>query len=114
MTDGLRARGAYAGFAAAPLTRAELAAMPFRPISEALCLAAAAELSAATASPQSPAATGAQVSGQGALAADRPSASAQGNAAGASHADDASANHAIGSSVECRSKARGIHAQQTR
>ena len=63
-----------AGFATAPHADA--------PPSEAPCLAA----------------TGAQASSQGAVAADRSSSSAQGNAAGASP-DDASANLASGSSV---------------
>ena len=47
--------------------------MPMRHISEALCLAAAAVLFAATTSAQSQAAAQTQASGQGAVAADRSS-----------------------------------------
>ncbi len=73
-TEDLLACPKCAGFATAPHADA--------PPSEAPCLAA----------------TGAQASSQGAVAADRSSSSAQGNAAGASP-DDASANFASGSSV---------------
>ena len=80
--------------------------MPLRPISGAICLAAVAELSAEKASARSQ--SGHRHAGvrPGSSGFDHSSASAQGNAAGASHADDASANLASGSS-ECRSQARG-------
>lgn len=68
MTEGLRACRERAGFAAAPLTGAELAAMPLRPISGALCLAVAAVCPPPRRPPEAKAATGAQVTGQGALA----------------------------------------------
>ena len=74
--------------------------MPLRPISGAICLAAVAEPSAATASARSQ--SGHRHAGV------RPGGS------GASHADDASANLASGSSVNAVLKPVEIHAQQTR
>jgi len=72
-------------------------AMPMRHVSGRLCLAAAAVLFAGATWAQTQA--GAQASGQGTVTADRPSANAQGSAAGAAHADDSGANLASGSSV---------------
>jgi len=74
LSDDLR--GADSALALPPrgrLTTEEIMAMPMRPFSEALGLAAAAVLFAVTASARRQAATGAQVSGQQAAAADRSS-----------------------------------------
>jgi hypothetical protein len=106
MTEGLRACRERAGFAAASLTRAELAAMPLRPISEALCLAAAAELSAANGVRPKPSGHRGRRPARALWQLTAPVASARGNAAGASHADDASANLASRVVGECRSQDR--------
>jgi hypothetical protein len=74
-------------------------AMPMRHVSAPLCLSATAILFAATSSAQSPPPAGAQASGQGAVAADRSAASAQGSTPGAAQTDDKSATLASGASV---------------
>ena len=79
------------------LTTEEIPAMPMGHIFGGALLGCCV-LFAASASARSLAATGAQASGQGAVAADRSSASARGTAAGTSPPDDASRNPARGSS----------------
>ena len=99
MTEDLRACGECAGFAAAPeADHGGDHGHADAPISEALCLAAAAVLFAVTASARSQAATGAQASGQRAAAADCSSGERPRQRGGAPP-DDASANLASGSSV---------------
>jgi hypothetical protein len=98
MTEELLTCGEYAGSAAAP--EADHEGDPGHADGPHFggALFGRRVLFAASASARSLAATGAQASGQGAVAAGRSSASARGNAAGTSPPDDASGNPARGSS----------------